>query len=242
MRKFELDRVFDDLEWCAKHKVRAVFWADANFGIFSRDVEIASKVVELKQQYGYPIIFESSYAKNTVKHLRDIIETLASGGILSTGTLSLQSVDVATLDAIRRSNIKVEKYDQLAVEFGKQGLPLVVELMMGLPGSTVQSFVGDLQQTIDREVNARVNPTEVLMNSPMNAPDYSKNTRSRLCDRSITTGRPRTVCGRRRSSSRPRRSREKNTRRWSATGACSGCARTTVCSDRYLGSFARRPG
>jgi radical SAM superfamily enzyme YgiQ (UPF0313 family) len=143
MRKFELDRVFDDLEWCAKHKVRAVFWADANFGIFFRDVEIASKVVELKQQYGYPIIFESSYAKNTVKHLR--IETLASRGILSTGTLSLQSVDVATLDAIRRSNIKVEKYDQLAVEFGKQGLPLVVELMMGLPGSTVQSFVGDLQ-------------------------------------------------------------------------------------------------
>jgi hypothetical protein len=86
----------------------------------SRDVEIASKVVELKQQYGYPIIFESSYAKNTVKHLRDIIETLASGGILSTGTLSLQSVDVATLHAIRRSNIKVEKYDQLAVEFGSK--------------------------------------------------------------------------------------------------------------------------
>ena len=174
MRKFDLDRVFQEIEWCAKHKVRAVFCADSNFGIFPRDVEIARKVVELKQQYGYPIIFESSYAKNTVKHLRDIIDTLATGGILSTGTLSLQSVDVATLDAIRRSNIKVEKYDQLAVEFGKQGLPLVVELMMGLPGSTVQSFIGDLQQTIDREVNARVNPTEVLMNSPMNAPDYRR--------------------------------------------------------------------
>ena len=121
MRKFDLDRVFRDLEWCAKHKVRSVFCADSNFGIFPRDVEIANKVVELKEEYGYPMVFESSYAKNTVKHLREIIESLASGGILSTGTLSLQSVDVATLDAIKRSNIKVEKYDQLAVEFGKQG-------------------------------------------------------------------------------------------------------------------------
>jgi radical SAM superfamily enzyme YgiQ (UPF0313 family) len=172
IRKFDLDRIYHELEWCAKHKVRTVFCADANFGIFPRDVEIARKVVELKEQYGYPVVFESSYAKNTVKHLREIIETLVAGGVLSTGTLSLQSVDAVTLDAIHRSNIKVEKYDDLAIEFGKQGLPLVVELMMGLPGSTVQSFIGDLQQTIDREVKARVNPTEVLMNSPMNAPEY----------------------------------------------------------------------
>jgi radical SAM superfamily enzyme YgiQ (UPF0313 family) len=172
IRKFDLDRVFGELEWCAQHKVRTIFCADANFGIFPRDVDIARKVVELKEKYGYPVVWESSYAKNTVKHLREIIEILTRGGVLSTGTLSLQSVDQPTLDAIKRSNIKVEKYDDLAVEFAKQGLPLVVELMMGLPGSTLESFTADLQQTIDREVKARANPTEVLMNSPMNAPDY----------------------------------------------------------------------
>jgi radical SAM superfamily enzyme YgiQ (UPF0313 family) len=174
IRKFDLDRVFEELEWCAKHKVRTIFCADANFGIFPRDVDIAHKVVELKEKYGYPVVWESSYAKNTVKHLREIIEIMTRGGVLSTGTLSLQSVDQETLDAIQRSNIKVEKYDDLAVEFANQGLPLVVELMMGLPGSTLQSFMGDLQQTIDREVKARANPTEVLMNSPMNAPDYKE--------------------------------------------------------------------
>jgi radical SAM superfamily enzyme YgiQ (UPF0313 family) len=172
IRKFDIDRVFEELEWCARHKVETVFNADANFGIFSRDVDIARKLVELKEQYGYPRRFESSYAKNTVKHLREIIEILAAGGILSTGTLSLQSVDPGTLDAIHRSNIRVDKYDDLAVEFGKLGLPLVVELMMGLPGSTMASFLGDLQQCIDREVKSRVNPTEVLMNSPMNDPEY----------------------------------------------------------------------
>jgi len=172
IRKFDLQRVYDELEWCARHKVRMIFCADANFGIFARDVDIARKVVELKQQYGYPTAWESSYAKNTVKHLREIIEILSEGGVLSSGTLSLQSLDQPTLDTIRRSNIRVDKYEELAVEFGNNELPLVMELMMGLPGSTVTSMVGDLQQIIDREVRARVNPTEVLMNSPMNDPEY----------------------------------------------------------------------
>ncbi|MBX3287637.1 MAG: radical SAM protein, partial [Actinobacteria bacterium] len=172
IRQFDQERVYRELEWCARHKVAIIFNADANFGIFARDVEIARKLVELKKQYGYPKVFESSYAKNTVKHLREIIEILADGEILSTGTLSLQSMDPGTLDAIHRSNIKVEKYDDLAVEFSKRGLPLVIELMMGLPGSTMASYLGDLQQCIDREVKARVNPTEVLMNSPMNDPEY----------------------------------------------------------------------
>ena len=43
---------------------------------------------------------------------------------------------------------------------------------MGLPGATVDSFTRDLQQCIDREVEGTVNPTSVLLNSPMNAPAY----------------------------------------------------------------------
>tara|TARA_B110000503_G_scaffold63134_2_gene99827 strand:+ start:984 stop:2666 length:1683 start_codon:yes stop_codon:yes gene_type:complete len=172
IRKFDLERVFAELEWCAKNKVKTVFSADANFGVFDHDVDIARKVVELKKQYGYPKIFESSYAKNQVKHLKKIVEIFAEAEVVSVGTLSLQSVSPETLAAIKRSNIKVSKYDELAVEFSKAKLPLIVEMMMGLPGSTVESFEGDLQQAIDREVQARVNPTEILVNSPMNEPDY----------------------------------------------------------------------
>ncbi len=172
IRKFDLKRVFAELEWCAQHKVKMLFCADSNFGLFERDVEIARKIAELSEQFGYPKIFESSYAKNTVRHLREIIVTLARGGIISTGVLALQSADPQTLGAIKRSNIKPEKYDVLAEEFTRQGLPLVVEMMMGLPGSTMTSFLGDLQQAIDREIKARVNPTELLMNSPMNEPAY----------------------------------------------------------------------
>lgn len=172
IRKFDLQRVFDELEWAAKHRVTRVFVADANFGILERDVEIAEHVARLKATYGYPKVFATNYAKNTVKHLKRIVQLMVESGILTEGLLSLQSMDETTLSTIRRSNIKVEKYDELAREFRRGQLPLFVDLMLGLPGSTVEGFRNDLQQCIDREVTAKIFQTEVLVNSPMNEPSY----------------------------------------------------------------------
>jgi hypothetical protein len=174
IRRFDLDRVFAELEWCAQRRVSRIFIADANFGILERDVQIAEKVAELKGIYGYPRVFTTSYAKNTVKHLRKIVETLAEADILSLGLLSLQSMDTGTLDIINRSNIKTEKYEDLAHEFRKAKLPLFIDLMLGLPGATRTSFRNDLQGCVDREVTAKIYPTELLVNSPMNDPAYKQ--------------------------------------------------------------------
>ena len=172
VRRFDLDRVFAELEWCSRNQVRGLFLADANFGMFERDVQIAEKVAEFKRKYGYPKAFITNYAKNKVKYVKQIVTTLADAGILSEGLLSLQSVDQATLEAIDRSNIKTEKYHELAVEFRNAGLPLFLDIMVGLPGSTRESFAGDLQECVDHEIFAKVFQTHLLVNSPMNAPDY----------------------------------------------------------------------
>ena len=172
VRKFSLERVYAELEWCARNEVNSIFLADANFGMFERDAQIAEKVAELKTRYGYPRVFTTNYAKNKVKYLRRIVSSLIEADILTEGLLSLQSMDSHTLEAIDRSNIKTEKYDELAREFRNAGLPLFVDIMMGLPGSTRASFADDLQQCIDREVAAKVFQTELLVNSPMNDPAY----------------------------------------------------------------------
>jgi radical SAM superfamily enzyme YgiQ (UPF0313 family) len=172
IRLFALARVFGELEWCSRMKVQSVSEADANFGVFERDVFIAEKVAELKLATGYPETFGGSYAKNSTKYLQKIIRVLADAGILAQGVLSLQTMDAATLEAIDRSNIKVEKYDALANEMRDSKLALTVELMMGLPGATLQSFIEDLQQCIDRDIPARINHTTLLVNSPMNNPEY----------------------------------------------------------------------
>ena len=174
IRQFDLQRVFAELEWCAVNKVEQIFIADANFGIFPRDIEIAEHVAKLKKQHGYPKRFITNYAKNSVKYLRQIVEIISSAGILTEGLLSLQSMDSDTLEAIRRSNIKTEQYDELAAEFRANKLPLFVDLMMGLPGQTIRSLRNDLQLCVDKEVLAKCHGTELLVNSPMNDPVYRK--------------------------------------------------------------------
>jgi hypothetical protein len=172
IRKFSLERVFAELEWCARHGIQTVGIADANFGIFERDIAIAEKVAELKTQHKFPHHVGVNYAKNSMKNLKPIVKVLGDAGVIAYGQLSLQSMDEGTLKTIERSNIKPEKYHELAYEFRRAGLPLFIDLMMGLPGSTVTSFRNDLQQSIDREVIAKVYPTQLLVNSPMNEPGY----------------------------------------------------------------------
>ena len=172
IRKYDIDRVFAELEWCARHEMLAVGPADSNFGMLERDVSIAEKLASLRAEYGYPSMFGVSYAKNTVRHLKQIISILVDAGIVTNGILSLQTMDTDTLDAVNRTNIKLAKYEELAQEFRRSELPLFIELMVGLPGSTFASFKNDLQQCVDREVVARLAITELLVNSPMNEPSY----------------------------------------------------------------------
>jgi radical SAM superfamily enzyme YgiQ (UPF0313 family) len=172
IRKFDLDRVFAELEWCARHEMLTVGIADANFGIFERDVEIAQKIADLKAVYGYPRFVGNNYAKNTVKHLSQIIEIFTEAGIVCEGKMSMQSLDEGTLATIRRKNIKVEKYNDLSAEFRKNRLPLSVDLMMGLPGSSPETLRNDLQGCIGRDVRVILHATMLLPNSPMNEPEY----------------------------------------------------------------------
>jgi hypothetical protein len=174
VRKFDLDRIFAELEWCAKHNFGTVGIADANFGIFERDVEIAEKIAELKATYGYPQFVGNNYAKNTVKHLSKIIDTFTRAGIVAEGKMSMQTFDEGTLATIRRKNIKVEKYYDLSGEFRRNQLPLMVDIMMGLPGSTPETFRNDLQECISRAVRVAIHSTLLLTNSPMNEPEYRK--------------------------------------------------------------------
>lgn len=172
VKQFPLDRVFAELEWCATNQVAGIMCADANFGIFERDVEIARKVAELKQRYGYPNGFSVSAAKNNTKHTKKIIEILADAGIMTKGSIGVQSTDANTLAAVHRSNIRLDKYDELVEEFHGADLPLWVDIMFGLPGQSPESFRSDLQGCIDRGVFPRIFMTELLVNSPMNHPEY----------------------------------------------------------------------
>ncbi len=172
IRKFDLQRVRDEIEWIGKNKVRVIWVADANFGIYDRDIEIAGWICKIKKKYGYPIEVVVNYTKNATKRLAIIVELFAANNICSQGVISIQTRDTFTLEVINRKNIKTNKYDDLAEIFRVTGLPLSTDLMIGLPGMTVDSFKEDLKYFFDKDITVKAYPTELLPNSPMANPDY----------------------------------------------------------------------
>ncbi len=185
IRKFSLERVKGELEWVARHGVQSVFIADANFGIFERDVEIARHIVDLFHAYGSPSVFVGSFAKNTTRHTAQIIRILNEGGVRTDAAPALQTTDETTLKVIRRKNLPTADFDRLAVEFRELQLPLLTDIMIGLPGATVESFKKDLDYCTEHETTIRFCETFILPNSPMNDPAY----RAEHAIRTSTDGR-----------------------------------------------------
>ena len=55
VRKFDLQRVKDEIEWIGRHEVRVIWVADANFGIYERDIELAEWICEVKKKSTHPL-------------------------------------------------------------------------------------------------------------------------------------------------------------------------------------------
>ena len=170
--KFDMDRVKSEIEWVGRTRVRVLWIADANFGMLKRDLEIAERIVEVKERYGFPQEVVVNYTKNATRKLADIIRVFSAGRIVSQGIISIQTTDEQTLGVIDRQNIKTEKYDELIQVFDAAGLPLSTDLMIGLPGITPEAFDRDLQRYIDVDVQVKAYPTQLLPNSPMADPEY----------------------------------------------------------------------
>lgn len=172
IRSFDLERVKAEIDWIGQKRIRVLWIADANFGIFKRDVDVAEHVAATKAKYGYPREVVVNYPKNATEKIAEIVKIFARAGICSQGIISIQTTDPDTLAVIRRDNIKTKKYDELGEIFRRENLPLSTDLMIGLPGATVKSFKGDLQYYFDDDVGVKAYRTQLLPNSPMSDPDY----------------------------------------------------------------------
>lgn len=172
IRKFSMERVTAEMDWLADRDLSVWMVADANYGILPRDVEITEHMIALRRARGVPAAFGVNTAKNSTKNLARIVEALCDEGITAVSSLALQTRDPDVLEAIDRTNISVERYDALAVQFRRHHLPILCDLIVGLPGATVASLKADLQWCFDTEITPRAWVCQVLPNAPMNAPEY----------------------------------------------------------------------
>lgn len=185
IRRFDLDRVKREIEWIGEHGIPVLWIADANFGIFKRDIEVAQCIADSKARYGFPREVVVNYPKNATDKIAEIVRILVDAKITGQGIISIQTTDPTTLSAIKRSNIKTSKYDELGRIFRSQNLPLSTDLMIGLPGSTIESFKRDLQYYFDDDINVKAYRTQLLPNSPMADPDYMREYEIRTDDEAL---------------------------------------------------------
>ena len=168
--------LFNEIEWFAKNKITYIDCCDANFGIFEkRDHNIAKKLKEVSLEKGFPERFRAAWAKFASEKIIPIAKTLQDGGVLKAVSLALQSLDETTLETVKRANIKFDKYSELTGIFRENGIPTYTELIMGLPGETLQSWKNGLEiLASESKVGALyIYNCGVFVNAPMNEPAYS---------------------------------------------------------------------
>jgi radical SAM superfamily enzyme YgiQ (UPF0313 family) len=174
IRKFSMSRVRAEIEYIAQQGAHMIWIADANWGIFPRDVEVAQTIAACRQKYGHPKAIVVNYAKHGTERIAEMIKILKTAGVMAGAIISIQTQDPGVLKNINRTNIRTQRYEELISVFRQNNLPVSSDVMIGLPGATVQTFKDDLQFFFDRKVFAKTYSTVMLPNSPMAHRDYVK--------------------------------------------------------------------
>ena len=142
VRLFPMERVKAEIEWFSRNRIAFVWGADANFGLFNRDLEIADLLVRAKEQTGYPERMRMNYAKNNDENVFAIAKKFKDCNFDRFGaTLSFQSMSPEVLKNIGRSNADLAFYKNLLTKYNKENIKVYSELIVGLPGETYESFI-----------------------------------------------------------------------------------------------------
>ena len=169
--KFELDRVFAELEWMSKHGCDFISCTAANFGIFKeRDMMIAEKMADLHQKEGVIKKFQTSFAKNSNANILQIIKFLNENGVNSQFIISLQTFTDQVLENIERKNMKITNAEDITAFANKHHMPMGTELILGLPGETLETWKESMGELYKHGFHTSLDiySLQVIENAPMN--------------------------------------------------------------------------
>ncbi len=171
-RQFPIEKVKAELEWMAEHRIAYCICADGNFGILERDEEIAEYVIELKNKYGFPEKFETTAAKNKDELTYRINSRLESAGLNRGVSVAVQSMSPKVLEIAGRKNMSPASFSGQLERYRKKGMFTYTDIILGLPGETLESFCRGLFDVIEagQHYSININRLEFLPNTAL----YSK--------------------------------------------------------------------
>ncbi len=169
-----MERVYAEIDWMGRNKIRYLFNADSNLGMNKRDAEIIDFLIETKKKYGYPEKFRTCFGKNTDEKIYSIAKSLYENKLEKGITLSRQSNDETTLKNVRRENIKLDSYRKLQERFVNDGVPTYTDLILGMPGETYESWKRGVDEIIEAGPSNHllIYPCQLFANTEMAEKSY----------------------------------------------------------------------
>lgn len=141
-RLFSIDRVLAEIKWMSDNKIAFIWGADANFGLYDRDLEIVDALAKAKSETGYPEKMRMNYSKSNFENVFKIVKKLKEADFDRIGaTLSFQSMSDEVLSAIGRKNMNLDFYKKMQAKYNKENMKTYSELILGLPRETYESFI-----------------------------------------------------------------------------------------------------
>jgi hypothetical protein len=170
-----------DLEFLSSLNLSYLYIADANLGIFGeRDVDIIKSLVKFRKTFqtkfkiGYGGFAKTENKLDYIKQILtiDLAQQLSNSGEIK---ISMQSLDPTVLKNINRVNIDLDQQIKILSPLSKKNkLPLYVELILGLPGMTLEKFYQELSILKKNKLSVMWFEWLILPETPAYDPEYKQ--------------------------------------------------------------------
>ena len=168
VRKFSMERIEAELRWIASKPISVIFLADANFGIFKqRDMQIAHMMNRILTG-SHVDYMNITFTKNSNATVFEIARAI--GPIAKSVTLSMQSMNPATLRAIKRDNMKSNDLADMLRLAQQYQIPTYTDMILGLPLETLDSWKLGIMTLLEMGQDSYIdtNFTNILENTELN--------------------------------------------------------------------------
>lgn len=148
---------------------------NANFGISKDDLFIAQKICELHQQYNNCVADVDVYgpSKTSKPRLKEIMILFAKNKVVQDIKISIQSTDKTILDNIKRIDMPFDDQREMFKPVADQyNLPMKYEIMMGLPGETLDTYYKTLSDLDNLNAFPMIHEWIMIDSSPADKEPY----------------------------------------------------------------------
>ncbi|MAF43257.1 MAG: hypothetical protein CMI54_03680 [Parcubacteria group bacterium] len=134
---------------------------DTNFGIMGdRDLRTSFFMLKLYEKHGFPQLVGYATTKQKTKTSIELMVNLAK----MTGYLyfALQTFNEDVLNNCKRKNIPLETIEELIKISKGSNWPILVDIIFGLPGETLQSFMKTVDESVRLGVSMQIYQLRLL--------------------------------------------------------------------------------